>query len=395
MILIFLFLLLVFTGGLGAILLLRPDTGYVLINYGPHVVETTLAVLVFGVALWFLLVYLVLKLFGFAIRLPGSLRESLDRRRSDRAQRSFENGVLALWEGNWARAESELVKRAADHHAPHLNYLAAARAAQRLSAPERRDHYLRLAALNSPEHEFATLLSQADLQRKLGEFEATKATALRLREKDPSHPFAIELLAESHAALGEWAALRQLLLDTDTKGALVDRRRDQLMSRALRELMRQAVAEAALPQLKALWDAAGRLRDEPEVRRAYAHGLGRLNADADALALIAQTLSKDWDADLALLYGDLHAKDPIAQLATVEQWLGLYGEKLELLQVAGRVCLANRLWGKARSYLEAVIAQSPTPKAYLDLAKLCVDTQQPEEAAKFNRLGLELAVDAR
>ncbi len=392
MILIFVFLLLVFAGGLGAILLLRPDAGYVLINYGPWVVETSLAVLVFGVALWFLFVYLLLKLFGFAINLPGTLREAIDRRRSDRAQHSFENGLLALFEGNWARAEAELVKRAGDHHAPHLSYLAAARAAQRLAAPERRDHYLRLATLNSPEHEFATLLSQADLQRKRGEFEATRITALRLRETNAAHPYAIELLAESHAALGEWAALRQLLIDTGTLGAIVATRRDQLMSRALRELMQQAVANAALPTLKGLWDSAGPLRDDVEVRRAYARGLARLNADADALALIAQALEKDWDGELALLYADLHAGDPIAQLATVEQWLGLYGEKPELLQVAGHVCLANRLWGKARSYLEAVIAQSPTPKAYLDLARLCADTQQPEEAARFNRLGLELAV---
>lgn len=392
MILIFVLLLVVFAGGLGAILLLRPDTGYVLINYGPWVAETSLAVLVFGIALWFLLVYLVLKLFGLAIKLPVSVREAIDRRRADRAQISFENGLLALFEGNWARAEAELVKRAGDHHAPHLNYMAAARAAQRQDAIERRDHYLRLAALNSPEHEFAVLLSQADLQRKRGEFEATKATALRLREKQPQHPFAIELLAESHAALREWALLRQLLLDTRTLQAIAPRRRDQLMSRALRELMQKAVDDAALPQLKALWDSADGLREDREVVRVHARALARLNADADAMALIAQALARDWDPELALLYGDLHAKDPVGQLATVEQWLGLYGEKQELLQVAGHVCLSNRLWGKARSYLEAVIALQPTPKAYLDLARICLDTQKPEEAARFHKLGLELAV---
>jgi len=392
-ILIFVFLLVVFAGGLGAILLLRPDTGYVMINYGPWVVETSLAVLVFGILLWFLFVYLVLKLFGFAIKLPSSLRDAIDRRRSDRAQISFENGLLALFEGNWARAEAELVKRAGDHHAPHLSYLAAARAAQRQGSSERRDHYLRLSTLNSPEHEFATLLSQADLQRKRGEFEATRTTALRLRETNPAHPFAIELLAESYAALGEWAPLRQLLIDTETQNRIPDQRKAQLMSRALRELMKQAVSKAALPQLKALWEGAGALRENREVRRIYARSLARLNADADALAVISQALAKDWDGELALLYGDLHANDPVAQLATVEQWLGLYGEKPELLQVAGHVCLSNRLWGKARSYLEAVIALQPTPKAYLDLARICADTQQPEEAARFNKLGLELAVE--
>ena len=71
--------------------------------------------------------------------------------------------------------------------------------------------------------------------------------------------------------------------------------------------------------------------------------------------------------------------------------LGQYGEKPELLTTAGRVCLRNKLWGKARSYLEAVIRVKPTPVAYLELAKLCAETQNGDEAVKLYRQGLELA----
>ena len=78
----------------------------------------------------------------------------------------------------------------------------------------------------------------------------------------------------------------------------------------------------------------------------------------------------------------------------MEQWLGRYGEKPELLQLAGHVCLRNKLWGKARSYLEAGVQAAPTPQAYLDLARLCQDVQQPEQAAQFYRQGLELAAQA-
>ena len=58
---------------------------------------------------------------------------------------------------------------------------------------------------------------------------------------------------------------------------------------------------------------------------------------------------------------------------------------------AGRVCLRNRLWGKARSYLEAVIRVAPSAAAYLELARVCEQTQNAEEAQKFLRQGLELA----
>ncbi len=394
MILVLLILLALVAGAVG-ILLLHPDAGYVLINYSPWVVETSLAVLVLGVAVWFLLVYLILKLLGVAIRLPGNVREAIDRRRQDRARESFEAGLLNLFEGNWQRAEAELVRRAGDHHATHLNYLAAARAAQRQGAIDRRDQYLRLAALNKPEHEFATLRSAGDLQRKRGEYAATRATALRLRERDPNHPFAIELLADSYEALGEWEPLRLLLAEPAARSALDPPRYDTLSVRSLRELMQAAVAEARLDQLKTLWDGAVAYQDHAELRRVYLHGLARLNADAEALALIGQILQRDWDADLALLYGCLHANDPIAQLATVEQWLVQHGAKPELLLLAGRVCLSNKLWGKARSYLEAGVQAAPTPQAYLDLARLCQETQQPEEALKFYRQGLELAAGAR
>lgn len=388
-------LILLFLGalvaGVAAILLTRPDEGYVLINYGPWAVETTLAVLVIGVALWFLAVYLGLKLAAMVVRLPVNLRQAVDRRRGERARQSFEAGLLNLFEGNWKNAEVELVRRVADYPSSHLNYMAAARAAHRLGAADRRDHYLRLAALHKPEYEIATLLSGADMQRQHGEHEATRGTALKLRERDPNHPFAIELLAESHAALGEWEALSTLLAEPAARSALSPPRYDALLQQCTRELMQRAVAMGRLDRLKTLWDGVPAYHNHAGLRREYVRSLARLNADAEAGALIEQTLAQEWDPELALLYGEGHANAALTQLAAVEQWLGRYGEKPELLQLAGHVCLRNKLWGKARSYLEAGVQAAPTPQAYLDLARLCQDTQQPEQAVQYYRHGLELA----
>lgn len=379
--------------GAAAAFYLRADAGYVLISYRDWIVEASLLGFTAAMSAGLLLIYYGLKLLITVLRLPSTLRRFAQRRRADRAQQSFEAGLLKLLEGNWRRAEIELVRRAADHHAAHLNYLGAARAAQRVGAGDRRDHYLRLAAHSAPELEFATLLTQAELQLERREYALVRDTALKLRERDPRHPYAIELLAESYAALGAWEPLRTLLADADKIEALTPARARELMIRALCELMNRAVREARLDQLKAVWHAAAaRYREEPEVRRAYVRGLARLNADAEALSLIMATLNKDWDGELALLYGELNATDPIAQLAAIEQWLNQYGEKHELLVTAGRACLRNKLWGKARSYLEAVTRVAPSPGAYLELARLCEQTQNAQEAAQFYQQGLELAV---
>lgn len=387
-----LLLLLALAAGAAVAYLLRADSGYVLIHYGGWSIETSVLALLGAVVLGAPLTIYTLRALVGLLHLPGTLIRIGERRRAERARDSFEAGLLKLLEGHWQRAEIELVRRAADHHASHLNYLAAARAAQRLGAADRRDHYLELAAHDAPELAFATGLTQAELQRERGEYALAKATALRLREADPLHPYPIELLAESYHALGEWTELHDLLTLTARLDAPPAARRRELLHKALLERMRAAIADARLDALRQLWQQApAPLKNDAVLRLEYAGGLARLNAHAEAAALISGVLATEWDGELAGLYGQLHAADPLGQLASIEQWLGQYGEKAELLITAGRACLANKLWGKARSYLEAVIRVNPTPAAYLELARLCEQTQNPDEAAHLHRQGLELA----
>lgn len=392
MIRLYLLLLLIAAAGAIAAYTLHSETGYVMISYRSWIVETSLmgfavATVVALVALYYLFMFLLT-----ALRLPSLVRRATHRRRAARAQESFELGMLRLLEGNWRSAEIELVRRAADHHAQHLNYLGAARAAQRVGAGERRDHYLKLATLAAPEMEFATLLTQAELQRERGEHALARDTAQKLRVSNPQHPYAIELLAESYAALGEWQALRELLREPISALALAAGRYRELMLQALRALMQQAIVSARLEQLKALWDAApADIQKDTLVCREYAHGLARLNAQAEALAFINTTLNSRWDAELARLYGGLQVTDAVSQLASVEQWLKQHGEQPDLLLTAGRVCLRNKLWGKARSYLEATLRIAPSATAYLELARLFEMTQNSGEAEKLYRQGLEQA----
>ncbi|NGY04932.1 heme biosynthesis HemY N-terminal domain-containing protein [Solimonas terrae] len=374
---------------------LRSETGYVLISFHHWIVETSLLGLIVAIAVVLFGGYALLKLLVAGVRLPATLQRLLAQRRADKAQESFETGLLRLLEGNWKRAEIELVRRAADHHAGHLNYLAAARAAQRLGAGERRDHYLRLASEIAPEMEFATLLTQTELQIERGEYTAARDTALRLRGINPQHPYAVEMLAASYEGLKAWESLRQLLLDDNSRSALSDERYRELLTQTLVECLQEAQRLARLDRLKTVWDAAPRdFRRIAAVRNEYVRGLARLNAHAEALAFVSDVLKKDWDAELASLYGELHADDPLTQLAAIENWLNQYGERPELLITAGRVCLRNKLWGKARSYLDAVLRVAPSPAAYLELARLSEMTQNSDDAQRFYRQGLEFVGQA-
>ncbi|HSW12985.1 MAG TPA: heme biosynthesis HemY N-terminal domain-containing protein [Solimonas sp.] len=372
---------------------LRADTGYVLLSYGAWVLETSLFGLTAALFVGLFGLYYGFQLIVAGAGLPARVRAAMQRRRSDLARDSFETGLLRLMEGHWRQAELELVRRAADHHASHLNYLAAARAAQKLGAADRREHYLRLALQGGElEARFASLLTQAELQRERGDYLLARNSALQLREQDPRHPYPVELLAECHAALGDWERLLSLLAQPEAGTALSPERLRQLRMQAMREQLQAAQQAANLDRLHTVWEHGDRaLREDPSLLRLYARGLVRLNAEAEALALISATLNRRWDAELMRLYGGMHAADALGQLATLEQWIGRYGEYPEVKLAAGQVCLRNKLWGKARSYLDAAIREAPTPAAYLELARVCEATQNHVEAEKFYRMGLELA----
>lgn len=384
--------LVVLACGAAAAFYLRSETGYVLISFHHWIVETSLLGLIVAIVAVLFGGYALTRLLVAGVRLPMTVQRLLAKRRQEKAQASFETGLLRLLEGNWKRAEIELVRRAADHHAGHLNYLAAARAAQRLGAGDRRDHYLKLASEIAPEMEFATLLTQTELQIERGEFTAARDTALRLRGINARHPYATEMLAASYEGLKAWESLRQLLLDGNCQDALSAERYRELLTGALIECLQEAQRLARLDRLKTVWDAAPReFRRIASVRNEYVRGLARLNAHAEALAFASEVLKADWDADLASIYGELHADDPLSQLASIENWLNQYGERPELLITAGRVCLRNKLWGKARSYLDAVLRIAPSPAVYLELARLSELTQNGADAQRFYRQGLEFA----
>lgn len=390
--LLLLLLLLALAAGAAAGLFLHDEAGYVLVSIGPWILETSVLGFAVSVIVGIAAVFYGARLLAVLLRLPRIVQQARAERRSRRAQESFESGLQQLLEGRWAGAEVELVRRAADHRTPGLNYLLAARAAQRAGEFERRDHYLALAVRQEGLPPLAVDLVRAELMFERRDLAAALPVLQELYRAHPRHPYVIELLAETYVRLPQWEPLRQLLATPDGARALTPPRYRELYGQALRQTLLKAGEAARLDALKSSWEAtpAG-FRSRPDIRAAYLRGLARFGADAEVAAQIVQMLKAGWDSGLVEIYGELGGLDPVGQLATVEQWLNQHGEKPELLLAAGHVCTRNRLWGKARSYLDAALRMQPSPTVYLALAKVCEQSKQPEEAALFYRRGLELA----
>lgn len=388
LLLFFVFLL----AGVALALVFRENNGYVQIAYGSWRLETSLFFFVAAVVLALVVLVAAWRLLLAGIWLPARLRALAARRRQRKARKALDQGLLRLYEGRWGEAERELLRRAEQSENAGVNYLAAAHTAQQQNAVDRRDRYLELASGRRGASELAVLLTQAQLQIQQGQDAEALATLGRLRELEPDHPQVTLLLAEVGERLGEWGLLRELLPALRKGDCVPEGRWRALAMAAWADRIEQGPAEPA--GLAARWREVPRtVRREPGLQQVYVARLRAAGAQAEAAALIRATLKNQWAPGLVVAFGDLVLDDQTEQLATVERWLKQYGGETELQLVAGRLCLRNRLWGRARSYFEATLHGVSPPEALLELGRLFEEIDQDSEALQAYRQGLEATVE--
>ncbi len=360
------------------------DRGYVLINFRGYVIEMSVP----GLVLVLAGAYALVRALVAVTRAPRSWRAARAERLSRRSGGDLVKGLINLTEGNWARSERLLTQALRHSDAPLVNYLLAARAAQLQGANDRRDEWLKLGYDASPDAAASILLTQAELQLEAHEYAAAAATLERLEQQQPNQPAAIGPLARAYRALDDRQKLLALL-PRFGRAQLAAEERDALAVYALEgELSR---ADCTNERLDELWGSLPKeLKSAPAVIALRARALQRLGRGEEAERELRAALKRGWDAALVEAYGEVRATDPGKQLKQAEAWLKTYPEDAGLLLTAARLCMANELWGKARSYLESSLALAPVPDAYALYGGLLTALGEAEGAAVAFRSGLQL-----
>jgi HemY protein len=319
---------------------------------------------------------------------PRRGRASRDARRVERSGSELAAGLRHLIEGNWARSERLLTQAGKRAEAPSVNYLLAARAAHLQGATERRNEWLKLAHDVSGEDAASAWLTKAELELQSGDPAAAVATLTELMADKGEQPVAAALLVRAHRARGDRAALLAslpLLL----RAALPQPEREELAVFALS-------AELASPTLTAerlegLWSALStELKTAPPLVALRAGALQRLGRGEEAERELRAALKRAWHPELVRAYGEVHGADLAKQLKQVETWLKSYPEDAGLLLTAARLCMAEELWGKARSYLESSLGLKPEPDTYALYGRLLTSLGEGERALLAFRSGLGL-----
>lgn len=346
-------IVLALVGALVAQLLVQ-DPGKVVVTYGGvnylTNVPKALLMLVGGLlALW--LVWKALSLPFVAMR----------RHRKKQARARLIDGLDALHQGHWSRAEKSLAQAARNRDVAAIAGVGAARAAAaRGDAATKMQHLDALAA----DHPAARALTLAELA--LADDRPVDAlSALDTPAVQPLPPRGLALRAQALAALGRAG---------EAYGLLGSLRQQSVWPADRLAVLEAAWAEAALREaadanvLADHWESLPKpLKTDPAAVAAYAERAAALRWEEAAAKSLEQALDTHWDESLAALYGRLPIGRLDARRAQADRWLAAHPGSPGLLVSLARIARAQGQWPQAEAYLHRALAQGANSEAWEEL----------------------------
>ena len=370
----------------------RLNDGYVLLVVPPYRAEVSLNLFVLALVAIVLALYMAMRALAVTVGLPKRVREYRERRQRERAGLVFQDAVRLLFEGRFGQAMKKAGEAYAAGTAKGLSALIAARAAQRLREPEKLQDWMTRAMSDDPRNEAATLMLEAEMMNESRRFDEALAALDRLQDKKGRHIAALRLELRARQGSGDWDGVLKLARQLEKRDALPTEVAREIKTLAHLENIARRRADAG--QLQDYLRAVPAAEYGRRLVLAGARALIELDASEAAQKLIEGALDgyseAGWQPELVALYGGLTGPGLTARIAKAENWLRQYPDEAALLLALGRMCMNQRLWGKAQSYLEASLALEETRDAHLTLADLCDQLERSEEANRHFRASVRL-----
>lgn len=368
---------------------LSKDPGYVLIAINHWTIETTVWVAAIAIIILFMIVYLFLSVCQKITHTPRKLTQWRTKKRARKAQAITRKGLIEYSEGYWLKAKNHLIQALPNSDAPLLNYLTAARAAQKMGDNQLRDDYLREAQRSMPEAKIAVELTQAELQLSNHQWEQALATLKHLHDIAPHHPYVLMLIMRLYQEIKDWPQLIALLPDLKKYKVLNQQEYELLQYNAYLQRFIDLVKQNKSDTVNAFFRTIPKsLANNRNIIAEYVRFLLKNNEFTSATKLLSRTLRNDFSPQLIGLYGMLPANEN--QLIFAESLLKKNIHSAALYLCLGQLCIKLQLWGKAKYYLEKSNEIEPTALAYEAQGKLHEKLGEETLACKSYKNGLEL-----
>ena len=342
-------------GALAAQLLLAGDPSYVLVHRAGINYTTTIANAIAMALGAMVLIWLLITLILLPFRSWGRYRET-------RAQSRLGEGLDALHQGHYARAE-KLLGQSADEN-PH--YEPAARIAATQAAVARGDEAAARTHLDrfGERHPATRAIALAEIAL-LDERPIDALAALEAPAAQPLPPRGLALRADAWAMTGHAAEAYGLLGALRRQNALPEAQLEAREVRWAAASLREAADANALAER---WEALPKhVRTETPVVLAYADRAVALGWHDAALKSLETALDARWDERVAARYASLEVGDPAHRQARMERWLNAHPGSPGVMLGLARLHHMQRDWPNARDYLQRAIDQGAGSDAWVQL----------------------------
>ena len=363
------------------------------VSYGQDSWELPLALGLLIIAVAFAILYLVFNFLFGIFRAPKKARAWNAQRQNKNAQNNTLRGYARLIEGDWVQGERDLVKHLGHCNTPMLNYLGAAYAAQQQQNFSKRDEYLALAETIDPTNRMAIDISRARMLTQAGQFDEATKLLSGMQMHAPANKTILRLMADVCKRTEDWQGLGSLLPGLRKAKALPD---EQLFALEL------AVADAGLS--RALPDAQnpvtleqykklpGKRKKQAAMALIYARKLLEEGDLSAAEKVIRKAIEKNWNSELARLYGLTRVENLRGQIALAASWLSEHEQDANVNLTLARLNYAYGQIGKSRVYYNMAIELGAGDEAYFELGQFYEEEGNHKTALLYYKRGIEASI---
>jgi HemY protein len=359
------------------------NQGAVVIFLPPHRVDLSFNFFLLLALLLFLLLYVIARLVHRAIHLPNEVRVMREEKKRQKGRRLLDEALHAFFSGRFATTEKLAREATTLGESPVAGRLLGAFAAHKVRDAHHCQEHLTQAE-DLAKDKTAIWVTRAELGLADHDAQSALADLARLKTTN-THILTLKLKAARQS--GDWAGALTALNQLEKRGRLEPVLAEQLRFSFYRELFLRRTGDPAA--VLDLWRGLpGAERYHPKVVHFAARALMESDDPASGANIIAEGLDKEWDDDLARLFGQMPGPQPLKQIERAEAWLKDHPRDANLLCALGALCARCDLWGKAQSYLEASLSIADNPETHVALGRLLERSGAVERACEHYRQAL-------
>jgi len=372
------------------------NQGHVTLYWNTLRIDLSMNLFMFLLFLLFVAVFFILRLIAGVIDLPERAATYRRLQRESRAIQGISQAIDHLFAGRYAKALKAAELSSQSSGVADIACLIAANSSHRLKRYEERDQWLE--KIHGPAHQQARLVMTAEMQLDERDAQGALQTIQKLQEGGARQLLVQHIALRAHQFMKNWEEVIRLTVSLAKRNVLHPLVAKSRIQEAFANLSQQKNLHT--PNLLKLWgDLDKEERDNPGLLKIIVQGLIAANDHRSARKLLEDALDRQPDSELLEIYPDclvhIDQVQLVGAIQKVENWLQKHPAEPALHLTLGRLCMQQKLWGKAKSSLAQVIkAPRATPmmeaKAHMALSRIHEELDEQDQAAEHYRLAAKL-----